>query len=157
MNVDLLLQAKAAILANPNYADMNTFYHCRTPACIAGHIASIAGWSALGMWTPLVQKEDKILHCELAARRELAAGDIEADGDKIRLLFYVGFWPKELRDAYESAADKGEELNDARVDDRLAKIMSMVIDRFIETYPELEDFNTPEEPQDEIGPDPYGE
>ncbi len=44
MNVELLLKAKAAMLAHPEEVDMLAYFHpCKTPSCIAGHVIAEAG------------------------------------------------------------------------------------------------------------------
>jgi hypothetical protein len=143
MNVELLQQIKAAILAEPLKFDMSAWFHadqnspCGTAACIAG-------------WAVTIQMKAEKLR---EARFAYDAGDgnegVERDGKKAlgltdqqayRLFFY-DTWPVPFRHEYSEASGfwyddpvSGEFVKGAYVDRRVAaEVAARRIDHFIAT------------------------
>jgi hypothetical protein len=122
MNTQLLLQVKAAILAEPHLFDMEFYLVrrlCGTAACIAGHAVHIAA----------PQVYDAAIHrlntgggyfVDLGGEGKTA---LDIDAETAKRLFLTTRWPEEFLEAYEDCATS----------EQRAVVAAQRIDHFIAT------------------------
>lgn len=131
MNIPVLLQAKADILAHPDQCVMHSYYAtvlelpdgpfaggCRTAGCIAG-------WMTHRKYGEKTLAESRRRNYEepLGDPETVATAYAELGVFEAHRLFHLSDWPRELREQY----------NQARTSEEQSKIMAERIDRFIET------------------------
>lgn len=124
MNIELLQEIKARILAEPDSFRMDT-WTCGTAHCIAGWAVLLSGLTIANPDAEtFAQRLTDGRTPDMAATQVL---DIPADPDDwdspAERLFHVGDWPAEFEEAYEDAGSRSER----------AQIAANRIDRFIDT------------------------
>lgn len=113
INVELLNQIKARILAEPNAFRMDE-WNCGSAQCIAGWACSLAGreWIEVPVVHPMKSKQLTLKGHEDASWQwawpiiaEEARALLDIDFEASQRLFLDDCWPEDLRDKFEEAGD----------------------------------------------------
>jgi hypothetical protein len=113
VNVPLLRQVQAAILAKPDAFDMSGW--CGSTSCIAGHAAAIAGWLlpkgdpfSVAGWRVDVKPaaevgRPEVVHVVGFVGPEPFIRVLDLTEAQAERLFHAVSWPREFEDAYDAA------------------------------------------------------
>lgn len=131
MNVEMLTEIKARILAEPDAFRMDT-WTCGTAHCIAGWALRLADMPVINAeaqpWLQLTTNGDE----PGQAAADVLGLSMDYDGDdddfddnvsEAGRLFHVTHWPEDLQERYEDATSRSER----------AQVAAKRIDRFIAT------------------------